>query len=171
MEIQFQKISNDQHRLTIERADGSLETSVLETKSLLLHDFIHLAVELEAGLKESFWGLVAAGNSFLALAGKDEMKSGLIDRTEVGVTEFVVGAITGALQRSVPPVELIEGMKNFFAASNQTLPAYLTVDFIERTLERLRHIRGAWNATAFGDVFSVEWPEGADSATLAHNHS
>lgn len=167
MQIQFQKISNDQHRLTIERADGSLETSVLETKSLLLHDFIHLAVELEAGLKESFWGLVASGNSFLALAGKDEMNSGLIDRTEVGVTEFVVGALTGALQRSVPSIELIDGMKSFFAASNQAFPTYLTVEFIERALERLRHIRGAWNATAFGDVFTVEWPEEANSVTLS----
>lgn len=166
MKIAVQKISNDQHRLTIERADGSLETSVLETKSLLLHDFIHLAVELEAGLKESFWGLVASGNSFLALAGKDEMKSGLIDRTEVGVTEFVVGVTTGAMQRSIPPTELIDGMKNFFAASNQIFPTYLTTDFIERTFERLRHIRSAWNATAFGDVLTLEWPEEADSATL-----
>lgn len=167
MQIAFQKISNDQHRLTIERADGTSETSVLETKSLLLHDFNHLAVELEAGLKESFWGLVASGKSFLELAGKDEMQGAGIDRTEVSVTEFVVGTMTGALQRSIPPIELIDGMKNFFAASNQTFPTYLTVGFIERTLERLRRIRGAWNATAFGDVFIVQWPEGADSATLS----
>lgn len=166
MKIAVQKISNDQHRLTIERADGSFETAVLETKSLLLHDFIHLAVELEAGLKESFWGLVAAGNSFLALAGKDEMKSDFIDRTEVSVTEFVVGAMTGALQRSVPPAELVEGMKNFFVASNQVFPVYLTPEFIERAFERLRHIRGAWNATAFGNVLTLEWSEGANSATL-----
>lgn len=167
MQIAFQKISNDHHRLTIKRVDGSSETAILETKSLLLHDFIHLAVELEAGLKESFWGLVASGASFLELAGKDEMQGADIDRTEVGITEFVVGALTGAVQRSVPPIELIAGMKKFFVASNQTFPAYLTADFIERTLERLRHIRGAWKATAFGDVFIVEWPEEADSATLS----
>lgn len=169
MKIAFQKISNDQHRLTIERADGSSETSILETKSLLLHDFIHLAVELEAGLKESFWGLVASGKSFLELVSKDEMQGAGIDRTEVGVTEFVVGAMTGAVQRSIPPIDLIEGMNNFFAASNQTFPIYLTPEFIERTSERLRHIRGAWNATAFGDVFVVQWPEGENSATLPRN--
>lgn len=166
MKITFQKISNDQHRLTIERADGSSETSVLETKSLLLHDFIHLAIELEAGLKESFWGLVAAGHSFLALAGKDEMQGEEIDRSEVAITEIVVGAFTGMLQRSVPAEFVIDGIRNVCEATNRPYPSYLSNGFIDAAFERLRHIRGAWNATAFGNVYTVEWPESAISATL-----
>jgi hypothetical protein len=167
MKIAFQKISNDQHRLTIERADGSSETSVLETKSLLLHDFIHLAIELEAGLQGSFWGLVASGHSFSALAGKDEMQSKPIDRTEVAITEIVVGAFTGMLQRSVPAEFVMDGIKNVCEATDRPYPIYLTQEFVERATERLRHIRGAWNATAFGDMFTIEWPEPAGSATLS----
>lgn len=49
MRIAFTKLTQDRHRLEIRREDGSTESVELETRSYLLHDLGHYAVEAEAG--------------------------------------------------------------------------------------------------------------------------
>lgn len=160
MQIRFQKLTNERHRLTIIRADGTIESADLETKSLLKHDFIHLALETEAQLKNSFWGLVASGKSFLELSQnmKEETMRPASDE-EVACTEMVVGALAGAEKQNIDSATFV---KNFFAWCKEvsmTYPAWLTLECIDRTRERLRHIQGKWNATPFGDVMEILWEE------------
>src|SRR3954454_19930968 len=48
MRIVFRKLSDERHTLEIVREDGRREEVDCETRSLLVHDLLHLAVESEA---------------------------------------------------------------------------------------------------------------------------
>ena len=96
MRILLTKLNNDRHALEIIRADGSRERAELETKSLLVHDFIHLALEAEAGIQDGFWGLVAAGKTFAEM--NDRTGAGIAEHVgSMAVIEMLVGALSGAL--------------------------------------------------------------------------
>jgi hypothetical protein len=64
MQIRLRKISDLRHRLEIIRNDGSRDAVELASRSFLIHDFLHYAVESRAGLTASFWGMLASGKSF-----------------------------------------------------------------------------------------------------------
>ena len=55
--ICFTRTSNQRHRLDIVREGGACESRELETRSTLVHDLVHFAVETEARLTRSFYGL------------------------------------------------------------------------------------------------------------------
>ena len=67
MQIIFTKISDEQHSLSVRRADDSTDLAVLNSRSFLRHDLAHLAVESELPLANGYWGSVASG---AALSGK-----------------------------------------------------------------------------------------------------
>ena len=54
MRILFHKLSDDRHRLAIERTPGAREEVECETRSYLVHDLLHYAVESEAGCGATF---------------------------------------------------------------------------------------------------------------------
>jgi hypothetical protein len=91
--VRLTRLSNSRHRMAIIRADGSSETHELETRSTLRHDLVHFAFETEAGLTESFFGLLAKGATLEALAGKG-MES-FAPGVEIGMTERIVGPLSG----------------------------------------------------------------------------
>jgi len=160
MQIRFQKLTNDRHRLTIIRIDGTSESADLETKSLLKHDFIHLALETEAQLKKSFWGLVASGKSFLELSeNMKEKTTRPASDEEVACTEMLVGALTGAEKQSIDSATFVKNFSTWCKEVAMTCPTWLTAECIDRTRERLRHIQGKWNATPFGEVMEILWEE------------
>ena len=66
MKILLTKLTDDRHQLAIERDDGSTESVELETRSFLLHDLVHYAVEAEAKIDDGFWGLLARGTKSAA---------------------------------------------------------------------------------------------------------
>jgi hypothetical protein len=65
----------------------------METRGLLRHDLLHYAVESEAGLRGSFFGILekVGGYEELSIAGGAALGG------EIAITERVVGALTGAL--------------------------------------------------------------------------
>lgn len=158
MQIRLTKISPIQHRLDITRADGTQESAELETKSLLFHDLIHYALETEAQLQKSFWNLVAQGHSFLELNAKDDMAGATVPRDELGMTEMIVGGLTGYLQGNARPEEIIAAMQNACDAYGIQLPHYLTVELIKAVEERFRQLRGHWLGTPFGQNMELTWP-------------
>lgn len=158
MIIRLQKISPTHHRLEVTRQNGSQESAELETKSFLGHDLLHYAVEAEAGLEQSFWGLAAQGHSFVALSAKDEMKGATVPRDELGITEMVVGALTGFLQQPAEGQAVLDGLKNGFAAYNLQFPSYLTLEYFENVAERYRKLLGHWRGTPFGETMELAWP-------------
>lgn len=158
MRVQFQKLSNDCHRLTVIRDNGTQESAELESKSLLFHDFLHLAIESEAMLKDSFWNQVACGRSFLELAGKEMPADGPIDLSELATTEIIVGASSRLLKESnLDLAAFVDHLCEYLPQIGREIPEYLTVDFFQRIRECLRRIIGQWRATPFGEIMEINW--------------
>jgi hypothetical protein len=169
MQIRLRKISDLRHRLEIVRNDGSREAVELTSRSFLIHDFLHYAVETRAGLEASFWGMLASGKSF-----KDVHESFAMVRPadraallqgEAAVTEAVVGALTGVVQQrdqeGADAEAAIGGLTRLFEAQERALPAWLTVAFVDGVREHMRRLRGEWRAVPFGGEMVIEFAPGA----------
>jgi hypothetical protein len=153
LRILLTRISNSHHRLTVVRADGTQESRELETRSCLLHDLVHFAVETEARLAESFWGLLARGVRHAELADVAAMH----DADELHATESVVAALQGALATQTPPAEFVASFTAALRSIDAAPPAWLTVDLVRRVLERLRRLRGHCRATPFGQAMELRF--------------
>lgn len=155
--VRFTRISNTHHRFEAVRSDGSTESAVLETRSVLFHDFIHYAVESEAGLRNSFYGMLDQGKTFAELGAKDGMGAEL-DRDEIGITEGVVGALHSVMHGRVSVEDAWASLRTHYAAMELELPAWLDVPFVERCKERIRRLDGHWKATPFGESMTLTFP-------------
>jgi len=170
MRIVLRKISDEQHALAIVRADGQREEVELETRSLLMHDLIHYAVEAEAKLEGGFWGTLAGGATLAQMGGDGDR----IDRalaparpapgtaanpaTDLAAIERLVGALS-AVTKGRTAAELAAGMQRFADAQGARLPAWLTEPFVAAVLERMRRLTGRWRATPYGGTMELRWPE------------
>ncbi len=154
MKIRFHKLTDDRHVLELVRADGRRERVECETRSYLMHDLLHFAVEREAGLEIGFWGALAAGKT---LAELNDRSIPMDASPELAMVEHVVGALHG-LTRQQPAAEVAAGLRRYAEANDATRPAWLTDEMIEGAQERMRQLRGHWNATPFGGVMELDWP-------------
>jgi hypothetical protein len=156
MLIRFTRLTNDRHRLEIVRANGTSEAHELETRSALLHDLVHYAVEAEAGLEASFYGRLASGTAYEALLMEPSTDS------EAMQTEAVVGRIQGIAKNDtwsgVDPARFAESIAAGFRSVGQEPPTWLTSDLIVRVRERLRRVQGQWRATPFHQTLALEFP-------------
>ena len=154
LRVRFTRLDNDRHRFEAIRPNGDVETRELETRSLLFHDLVHFAVETEAGLYNSFYGQLAKGVEYDAMADKGP-------ETPEGVkTELVVGALQGAMKGEIDPAAFVARMQDVWTNIGRPPPDWLTTDMIARALERLRQIQGRWRATPFGQTMELEFPLG-----------
>jgi hypothetical protein len=156
MRILFTKLTGERHRLEIVRDDGSREGVELETRSLLLHDLLHLAVESEAGVETGFWGCLARGKTL----GDMNDRSGQSMRAhgeEMAAIEQVVGGLTAAA-KGAGAADVLAGLRPWVEATRRTLPPWLDEAFVERAQARMRALLGAWRATQFGQTMTVTWP-------------
>ena len=119
-----------------------------ETKSLLLHDLVHFAVESEAGLREAFYGSVARGGNYDAEPWTDEARE----------AESVVGPLQGALKGVVDSDAFVTRFRAAQQSIGSTAPAWLTPELIARVLERLHQLQGQWRATPFGETMELSFP-------------
>ena len=74
--IRLTRISPTDHRFEYERADGTGEQLVLVTREFLRHDLVHFAVETEARLRGSFYGLLdrIGGYAEISLQGAQALR-------------------------------------------------------------------------------------------------
>jgi hypothetical protein len=157
MQILLTRLTDDQHRLEIVRADGSSEALTLETRSCLLHDLLHLAVESEAGFESGFWGCLARGKTLADMNDRtgEAMKEHAADMATI---EQAVGALTGAA-KGVEAAVVMEGLHRWLEAQERQPPPWLDVAFIIRVQERMRRLMGHWRATRHGQTMAVTWPD------------
>jgi hypothetical protein len=154
--ILFHKISDDRHRLAIERGPGAREEVECETRSYLVHDFLHYAVESEAGLAGGFWGRLAAGKTLAEM--NDRTGAAMKDAApELGAIEQVVGALHGST-KGIAAGELVAGIRRFAASLGTTMPGWLTEAFVAAVQGRMRRLQGHWRATPFGGDMELPWP-------------
>jgi hypothetical protein len=154
--ILFEKISAERHRLVIERAPGTREAVECETRSYLVHDLLHYAVESEAKLRTGFWGNLAAGKTLANM--NDRTGAAMKDAApDMGAIEQIVGALHGST-KEIPAGELVAGLRRFAASVGATMPDWLTEPFVVAVQERMRRLQGHWRATPFGGVMELPWP-------------
>jgi hypothetical protein len=158
MLIRLTRLTNECHRLELVRDDGTREARELETRSALLHDLVHYAVETEAGLEASFYGRLARGETYEALTAVSPSDP------EAMQTEAVVARIQGAAKNDTWSAADLdaEGLARSIAAGFRSVgdepPAWLTGDLIVRVRERLRRVQGQWRATPFHQTLALEFP-------------
>lgn len=156
MLIRFIKLTNERHRFETVHAGRVVESRELETRSFLLHDLVHYAVEAEAGLRSSFFGRLAAGCSYDALTMPDSDAG-----AEAMQTERVVAIIQTASRRedwpSLDETAFAARLVEAFRATAEDAPAWLTADLVARVRERLRRVLGQWRATPYGLAMELEF--------------
>jgi hypothetical protein len=157
MLIRLTRLTNERHRLEIVRDDNVPETRELETRSTLLHDLTHYAVEVEAGLTSSFYGRLARGIAYDALITTPSANQ------EAQQTEVVVVLIQGIFKNDdlakTDPEQFAQSIVAGFGQTGADPPAWVTPDFIVRVRERLRQVHGQWRATPFHHTLELEFPE------------
>lgn len=156
MQIRLTRLTNERHRLELVRDDGTREARELETRSALLHDLVHYAVETEAGLKASFYGLLASGKTYESLTAEPS------GDPETMQTEAVVGRIQGIAKNDswadVDPEALAQSIAAGFRSIGHEPPAWLSGDLIVRVRQRFRRVQGQWRATPFHQTLALEFP-------------
>lgn len=155
LELSFTRVSPTHHRFAYRRPDGSGEAVEMETASLLRHDLLHLALETEAGLRGSFYGILAK------IGGYEELRvaGGMALGGEIAITERVVGALTGALaQADFDDESFIVQVREFLEIYDEGAPRWLTPALVVAVRERMRQMEGRWRATPFGETMSLTFP-------------
>jgi hypothetical protein len=156
MRILLEKLTDERHRLVIERAPEAREAVECETRSILVHDLLHYAVESEARVTTGFWGNLAAGKTLADM--NDRSGASMKDAApEMAAIEQLVGALHGST-KGIAAGELVAGIRRFAASLGATTPDWLTEPFVIAVQERMRRLQGHWRATPFGGVMELPWP-------------
>lgn len=145
--VRFTRLSNTHHRFEAIRADGTRDEREFETRSLLLHDLVHFAVESEARLHGGFYGTLADGANY------DAPRPG----GEAALIENVVGPLQGAIKGDVDADAFTMRLRSVLESLGFQAPEWLTGAYMRRVLERLRQLRGRWNATPFGKTMELRF--------------
>jgi hypothetical protein len=159
LEVSFTRVSSTHHRFAYRRPDGTGEAIEMETASLFFHDLLHFAVETEAGLRGSFYGLLAkvGGYEELRVAGGAALGG------EIAITERVVGALTGALNADggngdLDADGLVAQVSEFLEYYDEGAPRWMTPALVLQVRERMRRLLGRWKATPFGETMTLAFP-------------
>lgn len=153
LKIRLTKLSNERHRIEFVRAGGRADAAELETRSCLLHDLVHFAVESEADLKRSFYGQIAAGRLYAEMAAEPPRGG------EAMLTERIVVMLTKCAKDEATPEQFVAAMHDRTNVPLEPTPEWVSLDFARRALERLRQVRGAWKATPFGQTLELTFPQ------------
>jgi hypothetical protein len=154
MRILFRKQTDERHTLEIVR-DGGRESVECETRSYLLHDLLHYAVESEARLAGGFWGNLDRGKT-LADMNDRSGKAMSSAAPEMAIVERIVGALSAAA-KGMPAARTMAMMESYAQSIGATLPGWLTEPLVVAVQERIRQLLGRWKATPYGGTMELEW--------------
>ena len=159
MRIRLHKTSDERHGLEILRDKGEAERVECESRSVLLHDFLHFAVEQSAGLEGGFWGQLARGKTLAEMNDRmpPQTAHAASARDELMDIERVVGALTPAA-KGRSSKDVFAAIGRYFADLEVAVPPWLDEQFVSGVQERLRRLLGMWKATPYGGVLDLEWP-------------
>lgn len=151
--VRLARVSPTHHRF--EYACGArTESFLLETRSCLLHDLVHFALESEAGLADSFFGKLARGASYADLTRPDADVTAL---GEIASTERIVGPLQGAWKHGFDAARFHTTLAAYHEQIGAVLPPWCTAELFARVAARLRALTGAWGGTKFGDALELRF--------------
>src|SRR5262245_22404560 len=142
------KLSNTRHRFELVRDAGAREAAELETRSLLLHDFIHYAVEASAGVSYGFYGRLAAGASLASLShpAADSGGAPAPPDAELLQIEGVVGALTRFGKGQLDIEQMLDAYQVIEQSGLREKPPWLDAECLARVREQLRQLTGHWKS-------------------------
>jgi hypothetical protein len=153
--LRFTRLAGDSHRFEYRRPDGSGETLELESSGVIFHDLLHFAVETEAGLSGSFYGLVARIGGYAELS----VNGGAALGGEIAVTERVVAALAEAAgDEDMDASVVVDQARADFELYGERAPRWLTTDFVAKASQRLRELDDRWRATPVGETMELRFP-------------
>jgi len=158
LSLRLTRLSPTHHRFEYRRPDGTGEAIEMETRSLLFHDLLHYAVESEAGLRGSFFGILGriGGYEELSVAGGAALGG------EIAITERVVSALTGAMQQeTLDDDAFVAQATELLDVYDERAPRWFTPAFVVAVRERMRRLIGRWTATPFGQPMELMFPDPA----------
>lgn len=145
MDILLTRVSESEHRFQIQRADGSSESAVINTRSFLVHDLVHFAVESELGERQAFYGLLASGRSLSEINDRENPPS----EAALMRIEAWVGPLQSLCQG--------RGSKTALLGHFEQMNTPLEAAFVDAVLERMRQLLGHWKSTPFAETMRLEW--------------
>lgn len=156
LRIRLTRLNPTHHRFEAIRADGHVDARELETRSFLVHDLVHFALESEAGLTTSFYGQLAAGGVYEDL--------GAPIAGEAMETESVVGPLQTAIRGEVDAEVFVARIREVRRQLERPALAWLTPEIVAGAVACYRRLAGRWKATPFGETMVLDWPDqsGAD---------
>jgi hypothetical protein len=152
--IRLTRTSPTHHRFDIVRENGDRESRELETRSTLVHDLVHFAVETEARLGHSFYGMLARGVAYASLTDAQAIAR---HGPEILATERVVGALQGALKAGLDPERFVAHFTSALQSMDAAPPDWLDVDLVRRVAERMRRLQGEWRSKRFGESLELRF--------------
>jgi hypothetical protein len=156
--VRLVRTSPTHHRLELSLGDR-VESRELETRSCLLHDLVHFALESEAGLCNGFYGHLARGVRYDALAHDRQRDGALRDLDELLLVERVVGPLQSAWKSGrLDPAAFVATFAGYQRALGEACPAWLDEDLVARASARLRQLDGQWRSTRFGAPMELRFP-------------
>jgi len=160
MRIRLTKLNDERHVLEIERDDHLRERVELETRSTLLHDLTHFAVEEAAAIDQGFFGSLAAGKTLAELSGR----SGDAPSPYTGVlleVERTVAVLQRMTRTGESPAAAHERITAMLAVQSEQPPAWFTLELVRRVQEQMRRLVGQWRATPYGSAMELVWSGGS----------
>ena len=160
MQVAFRK-SPPAHAITIRRGDGvTLLLRSPTRKFPLPHDLVHFIVERTLGLKDGFWGTVAAGGKFPSMTvvgGRqpphaDERSRALMKANRHPLNEAEV--VVGMFQRAMLEPEHV-GRKTIHRLATRGRP--VARDAIDRTWSALGTLGRQWRDLPVGGEIVLDW--------------
>ena len=145
--VRLTKLSDSRHRLAVVREDGVDEEVELKTRSMLLRDLVHYAVEAEARLERGFYGLLASGVALDRLNDHDDPHP----EPQLGTAETLVGPMQSLYNGRFAKEAYVERLYD-------AAPEVVSEAFVDAVLERLRRLTGHWRATPYSGVMDLPWP-------------
>jgi hypothetical protein len=158
MRIVLTKLTDARHALEVIRDGGDRERVELETRSCLLHDLTHFAVERAAGITKGFWGSLAAGKTLDDLMGRTGQAPMDSDGLMMQV-ERAVAVLQGGIKAKEDPAAEWERIVAMSRIQGAEPASWFTRELVGRVHEHMRQLLGRWNATPFGASMELTWPE------------
>jgi hypothetical protein len=153
--LRFTRLTADEHRFEYVRPDGTGEAFDLETRSLLVHDLLHFALETEAGLHGSFYGLLAKVGGYAELS----VGGGAALGGEIAVTERLVAALAETTpDANAEAAAVVAQAQADFEVYGERAPRWFTADMVAKVGARMRELDGLWRATRPGETLQLSFP-------------
>lgn len=126
MRVRFTKLGGGLHRLDVFRRDG-VDAMDDDTRSFLLQDLTHFALETAAGLSTGFFSLLAQGRRPAELAD--------MHASEWPVQALEIEQAVGGLHNlgKADARQVFEGLKNLRRAQGLDMPQWLTEEATSTT--------------------------------------